>query len=261
MKTSAASSKTVVSKPEPGSSSQTMRATLTLRQWLLDGTFQPGERIREVPLAARLGVSRIPLRLALDRLAHEGLLENLPTRGFIVQEFTTSDVYDAIELRGTIEGMAARFAAERLNDLRAMADLREHNRVMQLAVQRRKLTMEGFSIYIDRNAKFHTEILKLAKSRFLTRAMDQVQRMPFASPSACVAKQQITPESHEILIIAVDQHRGLIEAIAGQEGSRAESLAREHARIARRNLVIALNDTRNLELMPGSKLVRMPSAI
>ncbi len=132
---------------------------------------------------------------------------------------------------------------------------------MQGAVQRRRLTMEGFSTYIEMNAKFHAEILKLAKSRFLNRAMDQVQRLPFASPSACVVKQQITPESHEILIIAVDQHRGLIEAIAGQEGGRAESLAREHARIARRNLAIALSDTRTFEMVPGSKLLRMPSSI
>jgi GntR family transcriptional regulator of vanillate catabolism len=238
-----------------------MRATLTLRQMLLQGDFQPGERIREVPLAAKLGVSRIPLRLALDRLEHEGLLEHLPTRGFVVQEFTTGDVYDAIELRGTVEGIAARFAAERLNDLRALTDLREYNRRMHDAVKQRQLTMEGFSIYIEMNGKFHEEILKLAQSRFLKRAMDQVQQMPFASPSACVVKQQVSPESHEILIIAVDQHRGLIEAIAGQEGGRAESLAREHARIARRNLAVALSDTRNLELIPGSRLIRMPDAV
>ena len=53
---------------------QTARATLLLREMVLDGHFLPGERIKEIPLAATLGVSRIPLRLALERLAHEGLL-------------------------------------------------------------------------------------------------------------------------------------------------------------------------------------------
>jgi len=81
---------------------------------LLEGHFQPGERIREVPLAAELGVSRIPLRLVLERLAHEGLLVVRPTRGFVVQRFFTADIYDAIELRGLLEGMAARLTAERV---------------------------------------------------------------------------------------------------------------------------------------------------
>ena len=83
---------------------------------LLEGHFQPGERIREVPLAAELGVSRIPLRLVLERLAHEGLLVVRPTRGFVVQRFSTADIYEAIELRGLLEGMAARLAAERVED-------------------------------------------------------------------------------------------------------------------------------------------------
>ena len=98
--------------------SQTGRAALVLREMLLEGHFQPGERIREVPLAAELGVSRIPLRLVLERLAHEGLLEVRPTRGFVVQRFSATDIYDAIELRGLLEGMAARLTAEKVQELR-----------------------------------------------------------------------------------------------------------------------------------------------
>src|SRR3954462_3693899 len=104
----------VESAPKDRGGSQTGRATLVLREMLLEGHFQPGERIREVPLAAELGVSRIPLRLVLERLAHEGLLVVRPTRGFVVQKFSTADISDAIELRGLLEGMAARLAAERL---------------------------------------------------------------------------------------------------------------------------------------------------
>src|SRR5690349_19545726 len=94
--------------------SQTARATLALREMLVQGQFKPGERMSEIPLAKQLGVSRIPLRLALERLAHEGFLEIRPTRGFIAQQFSIADIYDAVELRGSIEGMAARFAAERI---------------------------------------------------------------------------------------------------------------------------------------------------
>src|SRR5580704_2417388 len=68
--------------------SQTARATLSLRELLLEGKFRPGERIREVPLAEELGVSRIPLRIALERLANEGLLEVRPKTGFVVPQFS-----------------------------------------------------------------------------------------------------------------------------------------------------------------------------
>src|SRR5579871_6967635 len=96
--------------------SQTGRTLLNLREMLLRGDFQPGERISELPLVARLGVSRTPIRLALDRLAHEGLLEVCPSGGFVVREFTVEDIWDAIEMRGVLEGTAARLAAERLTD-------------------------------------------------------------------------------------------------------------------------------------------------
>src|SRR6202044_4140678 len=68
---------------EAKASSQTARAVLSLREMLVQGRFRPGERIREVPLAADLKISRIPLHLALERLAHEGFLEIRPTRGFV----------------------------------------------------------------------------------------------------------------------------------------------------------------------------------
>src|ERR1700689_4800348 len=112
-------------RKESHSSSQTARATLALREMLVQGHFKPGERIREVPLAARLDVSRIPLHLALERLAHEGFLEVHPRRGFIVQQFSPDDIYDAIELRGVLEGAAARLATERLRDVKELIPLQQ----------------------------------------------------------------------------------------------------------------------------------------
>ena len=67
----------------------------------------------ELRLVERLGVSRTPLRLALAALEHEGLLRGRGSRGYVVREFTAADISDAIELRGVLEGTAARFAAER----------------------------------------------------------------------------------------------------------------------------------------------------
>jgi GntR family transcriptional regulator of vanillate catabolism len=82
--------------------SQTTKATLGLRELLLDGAFKPRERVPELRLVEELGVSRTPLRIALVTLEHEGLLETLPGGGFVVREFTRTDIDDAIELRGVL---------------------------------------------------------------------------------------------------------------------------------------------------------------
>src|ERR1700683_1461721 len=95
------------------SRTQTTRALLRLRELILSGEFGPGERMSELPLVERLGVSRTPLRLALGALEHEGLLREVAGGGYVVREFTEADIRDAIELRGVLEGTAARFAVER----------------------------------------------------------------------------------------------------------------------------------------------------
>ena len=93
--------------------SQTLKAQLALRELVLSGALAPGERVSELQMVDRLGVSRTPLRTALVRLEEEGLLEAIPSGGFAVRDFSEREVYEAIEIRGTLEGLAARLAAER----------------------------------------------------------------------------------------------------------------------------------------------------
>lgn len=238
-------------------SSQTARATLALREMLVQGRFRPGERIREVPLAAELDVSRIPLHLALERLAHEGFLQIRPTRGFVVQGFSTEDIYDAIELRGLLEGAAARLATERLQDASELDPMRESAREIVNLIRNRKLTIETFSRYIDLNAIFHRTLLELARSRMLCRAVEQACSLPFASPSAFLNRQYISPDLHDIFLISADQHCGIVEAIANREGMRAEVLTREHARVARRNLENALKNREQLRDLAVAKLLNL----
>jgi|SRR5579871_935375 len=238
-------------------SSQTARATLLLREMVIDGHFQPGERIKEIPLAASLGVSRIPLRLVLERLAHEGLLEVRPTRGFVVQQFSTADMFDSIELRGSLEGTAARLAAERLQDAGQLAALRELSRRMDALVGKGVLTLPSLTSYIDLNAGFHAALLDLSGSRILQRAVKQVCCLPFASPSAFLLKQHSPAGSIDSFLVALDHHHSIIDAIANREGMRAETLAREHARLARRNLQFALADRELWKTVRGAKLIEL----
>ena len=238
--------------------SQTTKATLGLRELLLDGAFAPRERVPELRLVKELGVSRTPLRVALMTLEHEGLLETLPGGGFVTREFTRTDIDDAIELRGVLEGTAARLAAERLESDDELEPLR--NCCLELDAIVRTRTMETFMEYLRLNEDFHHGFRDLAKSQQLGRALDHALALPFAPPSALLMVHSALPESWEILLVAQHQHHALIDAIARREGSRADAIAREHARIARRNLDIALENRHLLERVPGSTLLRLPAA-
>ncbi len=243
------------------SNSQTMSALLQLREMLLSGHFLPGERMAELPLAARLNVSRTPLRLALTILEHEGLLEMHPTRGFVVRAFTLVDIYDSIEMRGVLEGTVARFAAERLPvepqaAQQSMVEIKLTVAQLDTVIGGTISSVESFERYIELNERFHILLLELAHSEILSREMERIISLPFASPSGFLLVQAEIPESREILIIAQDQHRAILDAIERREGARAESLAREHSRIARRNLEIALKNQAMHHLVPGISLIR-----
>ena len=249
------------SSTAPEFSSQTGRTLLNLREMLLRGDFQPGERLSELPLVARLGVSRTPIRLALDRLANEGLLEIWPTGGFVVRAFTLTDAYDAIEMRGVLEGAAARLAAERLQDRDELTALRALQKELETVMPPAPTptpTIDSFARYLDLNESFHSALIDLAKSPMLRRTLDRVLSLPFASPSATVFARLKLPEAKELLTIAHDHHNVIIDAIENREGSRAENLMREHARLALRNLEAALADKEVLRSVPGASLIRMP---
>jgi GntR family transcriptional regulator of vanillate catabolism len=238
--------------------SQTTKATLGLRELLLNGAFKPRERVPELRLVEELGVSRTPLRAALMTLEHEGLLETLPGGGFVVREFTRTDIDDAIELRGVLEGTAARLAAERLESDDELEPLRSRCRELDAVV--RTPSVDAFMEYVRLNDEFHDAFRALAKSAQVARALDQVLALPFGPPSALLMVHAALPESWEILLVAQHQHYALVDAIARHEGARAEAIAREHARIARINLEVALENRQLLEHLPGSTLLRLPTA-
>lgn len=232
--------------------SQIGRVVLALREMVLRGEFRPGERLAELTLAPLLKASRTPVRLALDRLAHEGLLVALPKGGFKVREFTIADIWDAIEVRGVLEGTAARLAAERLSSPDELAELRRYCWAAEESIPTDAV---AFSRYLEMNGAFHREVWRLAKSPILMRALESVVLLPFAGPNALVFSRAEYAESHHEGTIAVEHHRSIMEAIEDREGARAESLAREHSRVSRRNLARALHDKELSGRVPGFSLL------
>ncbi|MCF6368726.1 GntR family transcriptional regulator [Rhizobium halophilum] len=240
---------------ETGRTTHTLAALMELRKRILNGDFPGGTRLFEVPLAETLQISRTPIREAMSRLAEEGLLDRLTNGGFVVRSFTLADVLDAIELRGVLEGTAARLAAERSA---TPAGLERLNHVLlQLdACFGRDANEVDFEAYPNLNAQFHTLLVTLSGSAVLQREIERATRLPFASPSAFLSGRTNIDVFRQSLHVAQEQHRALAAAIASREGTRAEFIAREHARIARRNLEYVMLENPELIIsVPGLALL------
>src|SRR5262245_29278012 len=166
---------------------------------ILKGEFGAGERISEHPLSARLGVSRTPIRLALERLAHEGLLEPYPTGGFVVRRFTLDDVWNGIEVRGLLEGCAARHAAERLESDRELDHLRQCQADMDAIGEP---TVDTFPAFVEMNDLFHAEIMRLAKNDVLRQAVERLFSFPLTSPRVIVSLGPDWEEAPLLFIIS-----------------------------------------------------------
>lgn len=237
--------------------SQAVKAQQRLREWILAGDLPGGTRIAELALVERLGMSRTPIRAALMRLGQEGLLEALSSGGYAVRTFSEREVADAIELRGTLEGLAARLAAERgvrpavLQQAGACLD--QIDPLLRQGV----LDDESFSAYVRFNGQFHKLLSEMADSTVLAREIERASSLPFASASGFVGVQAHSPDARDMLMVAQHQHRQVLEAIAQREAGRAEALMREHSRLARHNLGLVMQNPHQAAV-PGVQLIRTP---
>lgn len=236
-------------------SSQAVKAQLRLREMILAGELPGGARIAELAIVEKLGVSRTPIRAALMRLEQEGLLEALASGGYGVRTFSERDVSDAIEMRGTVEGLAARLAAERGVDATVLQVAQACLEQIDVVLGEPALDDEAFLRYVTLNQKFHNLLGEMGGSAVIARELERVVRLPFASPSGFVVMQANSPRARDMLIVAQDQHRQVLDAIAQREGARAEAIMREHSRLAQRNLREAVRSPHGGG-MPGARLIR-----
>jgi GntR family transcriptional regulator of vanillate catabolism len=228
----------------PDRGAQSQRALMGVRNLIIRGDIASGARLSEVALANRLGISRTPLRAALARLEQEGLVELIPTGGYAVRRFTREEVADAIELRGVLEGTALRLAAERGVSPARLDALHALLAQIDDALAHQAEDMD-FERYVALNAQLHVTLWGLA-STTIQREIERVTSLPFASPSAFLDKQADVLAFRRSLYGAHDQHHAMVQAVERREGARAEALAREHARLALRNLEFVLDEDRSL---------------
>lgn len=212
------------------------RVIVKIREMILQGELSPGQRVREVELANKLGVSRTPVRESLPILAREGVLTQLDTRGFVVRAFTPREIMDAIDVRGVLEGLAARMLAEQGPPRRLMNSLHECLREGDEIFSKGHLLESDEARYGDMNKQFHSLIVEGAGSKVVSEAIEYNMRIPFASAHAIAFDKVDLPRMYDLLRYTHRQHHAIVQALENGEGSRVAALMFEHAYATRESI-------------------------
>jgi DNA-binding GntR family transcriptional regulator len=201
-----------------------------LRKAILDGDFAPGQVLRQVEVATRLGVSRSPLREALPRLESEGMVVSHPRRGYSVAVLDPQEVTEAFELRRLLEVELA----ERSIVQRDAADVARVYEV--LAAMAAKSGRGGASIdsgWFELNTQFHRALLQPAHWPHHLRALEN---------SCVLLESHIRAEVRMTgdVVEAQQEHEQLAQAFAAGEPKRFTDLIRQHAEHTRDRLLAGI---------------------
>tara|TARA_R100000353_G_C6505896_1_gene195398 strand:- start:777 stop:1514 length:738 start_codon:yes stop_codon:yes gene_type:complete len=234
-----------------------------LRQQVLGGLYVPGEKLREVSVANSLNVSRTLARLAMSELEHEGLLVREPNRGTRVREFTIQEITDAIEVRGELEAMAVRLAAEKgvsdslASEMEALLNRSEDLLASGVGdeVQREE--------WININESFHDLLVISSGNWAIKTAISQLARIPLVSTRSIIFDRESKETNLLQLQSAHVDHCIILSSILSRQGQRAEARMREHAYSNSRNKKINLANPDTMLLarsLPGGVLIAKPNA-
>ena len=201
------------------------RTEVVIRDMILDGRIPPGERLNEVNLASALGISRGPLREAIQRLAGEGLLTVISHRGAFVRTFESHEIDELYDMRCAYEMYAARLICRRADDaqLDGLASfLSETGPAMQ----------DNHGRYPpDRD--FHRQLLALSGNGMLERAaLDTQAQISLARSMSAQAPSRAKA--------ALDEHEAIVAALRSRDADTAVRLVHEHLEHARRGALAAL---------------------
>lgn len=190
-----------------------------LRTAILDGNLKAGQRLMEVQLAEQLGVSRTPIREAIRKLELEGLVVMLPRKGAYVANMSFKDLIDVLEIRASLEGLAASLASERRRD----EDIVELERV---AKEFEKSVREtNIDDVLKKDVEFHEKIFIMANNKklyqLITSLWEQVHRFRVTYVS-----------NYEASLSLVDEHNRILEAIKEGDSELAKKYATEHIELA-----------------------------
>ncbi|NJK44266.1 MAG: GntR family transcriptional regulator [Pleurocapsa sp. SU_196_0] len=186
-----------------------------LKLEILSGQLPSGSRLAEIALAERLGVSRTPVREAVQRLAQDGLVEVAPNRGAKVRGVSAQEVEDVYAVREVLDGLAARLAASHRtkNDLRTMREALE---------RLERANPQDFGAQVAADLEFHNAIAIASKNAALETTLRGL--------SQGVARVKLLTRAYNQSLTTRDAHTQILEAIERGDATDAEERARGHVR-------------------------------
>ena len=198
----------------------------TLRKAILRGNLEPGERLREIHLADKLGVSRTPIREAIRKLELEGLVVMIPRKGAVVAEITEKSLRDVLEVRRALEALAVRLACEKILD----AEVEE----LKVAAERFEEALETGDVtaFAEADVRFHDIIYRATDNQRLIQLLYNLREQMYRYRVEYLKRE----DAHETLL---EEHQAIIETIEKRDVAKAVEAVRTHIH----NQVVAVSDT------------------
>ena len=202
----------------------------TLRQAILKGELKPGERLMEIQLANKLGVSRTPVREAIRKLELEGLVLMIPRKGAEVAEITRQDMENVLEVRTALEELAVKDACDHITD----AQLSE---LKKASNEFKKALLEGKDLVTcaDADMHFHDVILSATNNRRLIQMLNNLSEQMYRYRMEYLKDER----THKTLI---EEHDAIRRALKKHDKVKAGAAIRVHIDNQKRSILESLTE-------------------
>lgn len=200
----------------------------TLRQAILRGEMEPGERLMEIQLASKLGVSRTPIREAIRKLELEGLVVMIPRRGAEVAHITEKDMKDVLEVRAALEELAATLACNNITPEK-ISELKMANKRFEAAI----VSKDVVDI-VDADVHFHDIIYSMTGNQRLIQIINNLREQMYRYRLEYVKDAR----THSILI---SEHNDIIEKLGKRKIAETKEVIRQHITNQEKGIIRLLN--------------------
>lgn len=187
----------------------------TLRDGILQGELEPGERLMEVHLAQKLGVSRTPIREAIRKLELEGLVQMIPRKGAVVASITEEDLRDVLEVRKVLECLAVELACQKRTE-QDMVELKD-----ALEGFRREMHSRNPSKIAVRDVAFHDVIYRITDNRRLIQILNNLREQMYR-----YRLEYIKDEKKRMTLVS--EHMDIVSAIENRNAEAAKAAITLH---------------------------------
>lgn len=200
----------------------------TLREAILKGELEPGERLMEIALAQKLGVSRTPIREAIRKLELEGLVVMAPRKGAEVAEITLKDLRDVLEVRKNLEELAVELACKKATE----ADIEEMKAAHEEFIK--TISQKDLTVIAEADVKFHDVIYKITGNKRLIQILNNLREQMYR-----YRLEYIKDEKKRMIV--TDEHLQIIEAIEGKNVDSAKNYIQVHIINQEKTIVEKIN--------------------